>query len=268
MPELPEVETIVRALQGNVGASIKKIDIRREDILRLQEFPAAVIHGKTINAIRRRGKFLIFELESELNLIFHLGMSGRFYMVTEEGEVLEKHVHVIINLDNGIKLVYQDPRRFGGVWLVKDREQFFCHLGREPLSPGFTASYLEKVLGQRKAPVKNLLLNQNLISGIGNIYADEALFAAGIRPDRPAMSLSQEEIRKLHRSIRKVLRQGIKFRGTTFRDYRDAFNESGNFQNHLKVYGRQNQSCFQCGNPIQRIRIGGRSTHFCTNCQH
>jgi len=267
MPELPEVETIVRALQANVGASIKNIEIRREDILRLQEFTVPQLYGKTIKNIRRRGKFLIFELGRNLNLIFHLGMSGRFYMLAAAEEPAEKHVHVIVHLNNNISLIYQDPRRFGGVWLVRDRERFFSHMGREPLSSDFTAAYLEDILKQRKAPVKNLLLNQHLISGIGNIYADEALFTAGIRPDRPAASLSRQEIKILHRSIRKVLRQGIKLRGTTFRDYRDAFNESGGFQDYLKVYGRHNQPCSQCGKLIQRIRIGGRSTHFCTNCQ-
>jgi formamidopyrimidine-DNA glycosylase len=267
MPELPEVETIVRALQANVGASINSIEIRREDILRLQEFSALQLHGQTIKNIHRRGKFLIIELGRDRNLIFHLGMSGRFYMLAAGEEPAEKHVHVIVHLNNGINLVYQDPRRFGGVWLVKERERFFRHMGREPLSSDFTVAYLEDILKQRRAPVKNLLLNQNLISGIGNIYADESLFAAGIRPDRPAASLSQQETKKLHRSIRKVLRQGIELRGTTLRDYRDAFNESGGFQNYLKVYGRHNQPCPQCGKLIQRIRIGGRSTHFCSNCQ-
>ena len=267
MPELPEVETIVRALQANVGASIKNIEIKRADILRLQEFPASELQDKTIKNIRRRGKFFIFELDQNLNLIFHLGMSGRFYMLTVAEEPVEKHIHVIVHLNNGINLVYQDPRRFGGVWLIRDRDRFFHHMGREPLSPGFTAAYLEDIFKQRKAPVKNLLLNQNLISGIGNIYADESLFAAGIRPDRSAASLSRQEIKKLHRSIRKVLRQGIELRGTTFRDYRDAFNESGGFQNYLKVYGRHNQPCPQCDKLIERIRIGGRSTHFCSNCQ-
>lgn len=268
MPELPEVETIVRALQGNVGARIETIDIKRQDIIRLEEFPAVELTGMTIRRIRRRGKFLLFELGSGLNLVFHLGMSGRFYMLSGRHEPSEKHVHAIVHLNNGTMLVYQDPRRFGGIWLIRDLDQFFSHMGREPLSEGFTSAYLQEVLGHRKAPVKNLLLNQNLISGIGNIYADEALFAAGIRPDRPAAALTKGEIVKLHRAIRKVLRQGIEFRGTTFRDYRDAFNESGDFQNHLKVYGRQNQPCLKCSKPIQRIRIGGRSTHFCNNCQH
>lgn len=268
MPELPEVETIVRSLQKNVGARITDIDIKREDILRLEEFRVDELCGSTIEAIRRRGKFIIFELGNSLNLIFHLGMSGRFYMSSRPEQREEKHVHVIVGLDNNTSLVFQDPRRFGGVWLIKDQGTFFRHMGKEPLSPGFTASYLQEIFGHRKAPVKNLLLNQNLVSGIGNIYADEALFDAGILPDRPASSLSRNEIAKLHRAIRKVLRQGIKYRGTTFRDYRDAFNESGGFQNHLKVYGRYQQDCLKCGRPIERIRIGGRSTHFCSNCQN
>lgn len=268
MPELPEVETIVRALQVNVGARIENIEIRREDILRLQEYKLEELYGQTIKNICRRGKFLIFELGYNLNLIFHLGMSGRFYMLTAVQEPVEKHIHVIIHLDNNINLIYQDTRRFGGVWLIRDGQHFFRHMGVEPLSSDFTAAYLEDILKQRKAPIKNLLLNQHLISGIGNIYADESLFAAGIHPNRSGGSLSRQEIKKLHRSIRKVLRQGIELRGTTFRDYRDAFNENGDFQDYLKVYGRHNQPCLQCGTPIQRIRLAGRSTHFCVNCQH
>jgi len=267
MPELPEVETIVRALKGNIGAQIENFEIIRQDMIRQEEFAPEKLKGKTIYNIRRRGKFLVFELDADLYLVFHLGMSGRFFMVSGVQET-DKHIHAKIHLNNDTLLIFRDPRRFGGIWFICDIEKFFRHLGKEPLAEEFTSSYLKEILSNRKAPVKNLLLNQNLISGIGNIYADEALFAAGIRPDRSAASLNQDEIEKLHHAIRQVLHQGIEFRGTTFRDYRDAFNESGNFQNHLKVYGRYNQPCLICNNPIQRLRIGGRSSHFCNNCQH
>lgn len=268
MPELPEVETIVRSLQVNVGARIKTIDIRRQDIIRLQQFPADELNNRIIKDIKRRGKFFVFYLGCNHNLVFHLGMSGRFYMIRNYNEPSQKHIHALIYLNNGNMLVYQDPRRFGGIWLIQDLKLFFNNMGPEPLSNEFTVAYLQKVLEHRQAPVKNILLNQHLISGIGNIYADEALFAAGIRPDRPASSLDQSEIIKLHRFIRNILYQGIEYRGTTFRDYRDPFNQKGNFQKHLKVYGRQNQPCLQCHQTIQQIRIGGRSTHFCNNCQH
>jgi formamidopyrimidine-DNA glycosylase len=194
-------------------------------------------------------------------------MSGRFYMQAESEELLAPHVHFIIYLDNGMKLAYQDARRFGGIWLCSEIESIFALMGVEPLSPQFTASYLGKIAKNRKLAIKTLLLNQNLISGIGNIYADEALFDAGIRGHRPAASLTIAEINRLRQSIVQVLNQSIKERGTTFRDFRDGYNKSGNFQNSLRVYGKTNETCTICGGIIQKEKIGGRSSHFCQHCQ-
>ncbi len=267
MPELPEVETIKNSLQEILPLRIKEIEIRREDILRCRDYALEELTGQIIEEASRRGKYLILAVDNGLFLVFHLGMSGRLYIQEEETTVLEPHVHVIIHLDKRLKLLYQDARRFGGLWLLKDTQCFFSRLGKEPLSEEFCPRYLEQVLQGRQTAIKNLLLNQNLISGIGNIYADEALFMAGIRPDRQAASLSMREIESLCCGIKEVLAKSIKYRGTTFRDYRDGKRQPGEFQNHLQVYGRFNQACPNCGHPLKRSRIGGRSSHYCEKCQ-
>jgi formamidopyrimidine-DNA glycosylase (fpg) len=266
LPELPEIETIRTTLEAVIGAGIISLEVNRTDIIKREDFPARELCGQTIKAVKRRGKYLVLELGSG-SLVVHLGMSGRFYMLPEAEEVNAPHVHFIVHLDNDTKLVYQDARRFGGIRFCSDTGSLFAHMGVEPLDRQFTADYLAKICGNRQAPIKNLLLNQNLISGIGNIYADESLFRAGIRGNRPGGSLTPEEIRRLHRAIKKVLRLGIKERGTTFRDFRDGYNKSGNFQNSLQVYGKTNQLCPVCGGVITKEIIGGRSSHYCERCQ-
>lgn len=267
MPELPEVETIRQSLLFLCGARVKHIDIKREDILRLKDYRLKELYGRKIEDIRRRGKFLILKLEDNFNIVLHMGMSGRFFVAAEEILIDEPHIHSIIYLDNSYKLIYQDPRRFGGIWLVHDLNAFFSRMGREPLEDDFNCEYLRQVAGKRKATIKSLLLEQNVIAGIGNIYADEALFRAGIRPDRKALSLTYSEIDALCKAIKEVLTKSIKERGTTFRDYRDGYGKSGNFQNFLAVYGREGEECRLCGTRINREKIGGRSSYFCPNCQ-
>lgn len=267
MPELPEVETIRLSLQMNIGSRIAGIDIFKPEVIRRQDYNLEEIYGEPVIEIKRRGKFLALVLNNELYLVIHLGMSGRLYMADEEEQLTQPHIHVVIHMDNKRKIVFQDPRRFGGVWFIKDIAQFFEHMGKEPLSRQFTEEYLAEVIKNRRIAIKTLLLNQNLIAGIGNIYADEALFAAGIRPDRPAGSLTAAEIKRLLRAVKKVLRTSIEQRGTTFRDYRDGYNQKGNFQNHLQVYGKTNQPCPKCGELLLMTRIGGRSSHFCNKCQ-
>lgn len=269
MPELPEVETIKTSLQPIIGAKVKEIILRRNDILRCQEYKFEEIEGQMIKAVERRGKYLCLIFKDYLNLVVHMGMSGRFYLESETAPDDKPHVHVLIFLDNGQRLAFQDTRRFGGIWLLKDTGKFFAErLGKEPLADDFTAAYLQKGLRGRKIPIKSFLLNQQPVCGLGNIYVDEALFAAGIRPERPADSLSSKEAAALHRAIRKVLRSSIENRGTTFRDYRDGFNQKGNFQNRLKVYGKAGSPCPKCGRPLQKTIIAGRSSHYCENCQH
>lgn len=267
MPELPEIETIKRSLQDVEGACITALTINRPEVIRGQEYEPATICGQTIREVKRRGKFLIIKLNTPYYLILHMGMSGRFYLTEEDTMLTEPHVHVIIRLDRGYKMVYQDARRFGGVWFITDCDRFFARMGPEPLSRQFNASYLAKVLEGRKAPVKNLILDQHLVAGIGNIYADESLFAAHIRPDRAAGTLTADEIGRLCTAIKKVLKTSIAERGTTFRDYRDGYNQKGGFQNYLKVYGKKNDPCPVCGRLLKVIRIGGRSSHFCETCQ-
>lgn len=266
MPELPEVETIRRSLLGNINAVLVKLEILHPGVLRRRDYDPAELYGQPISKIARRGKFLVFHF-GEKYLIVHLGMSGRFYMVDKGQELTGKHIHAVLHLDNGRRLVYQDARRFGGLWFITDREDFFGHMGCEPLEEEFDAGHLAKLVKDRKVAIKTLLLNQNLIAGIGNIYADEALFAAGILPQRPAGSLSDEEIQALTQTIKEVLAVSIQQRGTTFRDFRDGYNQSGGFQHHLQVYGRINEPCPVCGQPIVRERVGGRSSHYCQHCQ-
>lgn len=267
MPELPEIETIRTSLEINIGARITCVEVNRADIVKREDFPAQELCGQTITEIRRRGKYLVVELGNGSCLVVHLGMSGRFYMLPEEEEVQAPHVHFILHLDNGTKLLYQDARRFGGIRFCSDTVSLFAHMGVEPLARQFTASYLTKICKNRQAAIKTLLLNQSLISGIGNIYADESLFMAGIRGHRPAGSLDIAETKRLHRAIIKVLRKSIKERGTTFRDFRDGYNQRGNFQNSLQVYGKTNLPCTICGGVIKKEIIGGRSSHYCEFCQ-
>jgi formamidopyrimidine-DNA glycosylase len=267
MPELPEVETIRRSLLANVGAVIRDIEFCRTDIIKAQDYDPAGVIGQQIREIRRRGKYLIMELEPGHTLVVHLGMTGRFYMQETDTESSAPHVHMIIYLDNGYKLIYLDPRRFGGVKFLNDPECIFCRMGREPLSPEFTDRYLQEICRDRKVAIKTLLLNQQCIAGIGNIYADEALFDARIRPHRPAGSLRPAEIKRLRKAIVKVLLASINQRGTTFRDFRDGYNKSGEFQELLQVYGRTGCPCKVCGRILTKDVIGGRSSHYCEHCQ-
>lgn len=267
MPELPEIETIRRSLLDQVGAAFESIEFKRTDIIKIQDFEPAQLIGQRISDIRRRGKYFILEMEPSYAMVVHLGMSGRFYMLDQDAEIEGPHVHMIIYLDNGCKLVYMDPRRFGGVRFMTDPERQFCHMGVEPLGDGFTNHCLQMICKDRKANIKAVLLNQNLIAGIGNIYADEALFAARIRPDRPAGSLTMTEIKRLRKAIVEVLQGSIAHRGTTFRDFRDGYNESGQFQQLLQVYGRTGCPCNVCGRILTKAVIGGRGTHYCQHCQ-
>lgn len=267
MPELPEIETIKNSLAINQGAVIINIELRRSDIVRRQDFTIDSLKGRVIKEFARRGKYLVMVIDSSHHVILHMGMSGRFYQVNENTEVTAKHVHAVFHLDNGKKLLYEDARRFGGIYLVNNREQFFALMGVEPLSADFTPQYLAKIIHNRKIAIKSLLLCQNQVCGIGNIYADEALFAAGIRPDRPAKSLTQKEITRLCKAIKQVLQQSIDLHGTTFRDFRDGHNQAGSNQHSLKVYGKNKEKCSVCGQIITKEIIGGRGSHFCEKCQ-
>ena len=266
MPELPEIETIKRSLLPLTGERIAEVDIRRGDIIRRQDFSPALLQGIAWETILRRGKYLGFSFGGGSRwLTVHLGMSGRFYQV--EALPSEKHIHMVIALSGGSCLIFQDPRRFGGLWFTEGSAEPWRKLGPEPLEAGFTLVYLESILHPYKAAVKNILLNQERIAGLGNIYVDESLFAAGIHPEKAGSQISRAECGRLHQAIIQILNQSIEARGTTFRDYRDGWNQAGSFQERLAVYGRGGEPCRICGNLIKTMRLGGRGTYYCSHCQ-
>lgn len=275
MPELPEVETIRRDLEGRLTGRrftavrippdwgkpvpvIKGIDEAR--------FREGVI-GARVEGVERRGKYLAFRLDNGLQLAVHLRMTGSL-LHRPAGAGPDRFLRATLALDDGTELRFADMRKFGGLWLVEDvADAVAGDLGPEPLSEGFTESVLAGALRGRKAPVKAVLLDQRRVAGIGNIYADEACFAAGIDPRRPAGSLSPEEVAALHAAVRKVLLFGVESRGASFRDYQDADGNSGSMQMHVQVFRRNGKPCYACGAAIERVRLGGRSTHFCPKCQ-
>ncbi len=273
MPELPEVETVLKSLWPKLyGAAIKETEIFcPQSIARPapEEFKHAVKSKKIVN-MERRGKYLVWELGGGLALVTHLGMTGRL-LYTPGSTPLTKHTRLAFYFLGGGQLFFDDPRKFGRVWLLP-RESLaglagFCSLGPEPLSESFSAAYLTSALKKRNAAVKAVLLDQKTVAGLGNIYTDEALFASGIAPWRPASSLSPEEVERLARAIVEVLREGIAHRGTTVRDYADACGAAGSYQHFLRVYGREGKNCPNCGTIIARKKIAGRSSCFCPACQ-
>jgi formamidopyrimidine-DNA glycosylase len=265
MPELPEVETIVRELRRQVmGKTIDDVRVHWERSVqgRADEFKCRLA-GMTIRAISRRGKFIGFALHDGTFFTIHLRMTGK--LVQELDAAGEKHVRVEFRFQDGSALYFVDARKFGRLRLWPCQSQSCPDLGPEPLNPASVLSVLSGLSTRR--PVKTVLLDQSILAGIGNIYADEALSAAGIHPLTPAARLGADQRLRLSRSVPKVLRQAIRRRGTTLRDYRTVAGRSGENQEHLQVYGRAGQPCFTCGAPIEKIRVSGRSAHFCPRCQ-
>jgi formamidopyrimidine-DNA glycosylase len=263
MPELPEVETIVRGLNSVTGARIERIDVFDQRL----HLPQSRIAGRTIERIERRGKYIVINLAGGGSLIVHLRMSGRLAVRRSAAE--EKHTRFIIHLDDGGEIYFINPRRLGTAEYVQDG--FPHELGVEPLSSEFTANRLHEIAAGSRAPIKPLLMNQEKIAGLGNIYSSEALWRVKIDPRRAANTLSKSETRRLHRAIQSVLREAIDSAGTTFgytvSDYKDAYGDYGKFQQMLAVYGREGEECPRCGEAIVRIKQSGRSTYFCPGCQ-
>jgi formamidopyrimidine-DNA glycosylase len=273
VPELPEVETIAADLRPLLlGRSIASCELRCPSIVRYPDpslFPSR-LEGQRIEALDRRGKYIMARLDSDSSLVVHLGMTGKLSCV--EPSVPEPdHLHVILGLDNRQQVRYRDPRRFGRVLLGQEDELRQAGklplLGPEPVDPAFSVRDLHRRLRGRRAPIKALLLDQNLIAGAGNIYADEACFRARIRPDRSAGTLSEKALAKLIAALREVLSEAIANRGSSVIDYRDARGEMGQHQTELLVYGRGGEPCETCGRPLAQIRLAGRSTVFCSRCQ-
>lgn len=274
MPELPEVETIRRELAPVLsGRRIREVCVHRADIV-MDGLPpdrfARELRGETVRRVERRAKYLLFRLASGRVLQVQLRMTGRFVLGTEPPDPTEfRHVAAQLELDDGRTLYYDDVRRLGGLRLLsaEEWERIEERLGPEPLTPEFTARSLGGRLAESRAPVKNFLLDQGRLAGLGNIYASESLFRARIRPDRPARELSEPEVRRLHAAIRAVLRRALEKAGTTFRNYRAVNGRSGQFQEELAVYGREGRACRRCGEPVRRIVQAGRSTFYCPSCQ-
>ncbi len=286
MPELPEVETIVADLRPHlVGRTIVCCELAFPTIVRHpepEEFVDAVA-GMRIESMGRRGKYILARLApsrpfgpdfpasgEELLLVVHLGMTGQLRLV-DEVVPLAKHTHAVFFLDDGRQLRYRDPRRFGRL-LVGTQEALLSarkmpRLGPEPIDPDFAAEQLYRQLRRRSAPLKAVLLDQKAIAGVGNIYADESLHRARLRPTRVASTVSRQSARRLHESLRESLELAIANRGSSVDTYRDAWGEVGGQQEKLLVYGRAGEPCFTCGRPLSSVRIAGRTSVFCRRCQ-
>lgn len=268
MPELPEVQTVVDTLRPIVsGAHIRAIVHLREDIVSPADVGlVSLLAGRRIKCVDRRAKRMVFTLDDGNRFYIHLGMSGRLTAEPPDAPILI-HTHLIAELclnRNTVQLRFRDPRRFGGIfWMGKlpDPEE----IGPEPFD--ITSVRLEKILATTARPIKSALLDQKLIAGLGNIYADEALFAAGIHPTLPANQLSKPQVAALNRAIRQVLKRAIRHKGSTLRDFVDSHGNKGSFQRLHRVYGRGGEPCIHCKAPLHRIVLAGRSTHFCPQCQ-
>ncbi len=265
MPELPEVQTILDALTPQIlDQAILRVTALWPPVVDRPDRPLfeAWMQGRRVVAVGRRGKYMLFRLDDDRWLIMHLRMTGKVRVVAAD-EPLRPHDRLIFHLADGRDWRFEDQRKFGRVYLVEDPQEVVGKLGPEPLGPDFTADDLAATLARRTAPIKSLLLDQRIVAGIGNIYADEALFRARIHPLRPGGSLTPDEITRLVAAVQEVLQQALNEMGTTLRDYRRPDGSVGSFQNSLQVFRRTGEPCPSCGAPIQRIVVGGRSTHFC-----
>lgn len=271
MPELPEVETIRRTLEPKLlGKRIMGGNVLNPRLVQggTPEAFLQAITGHVVDALDRRGKYLLFRLSGGLTFGLHLRMTGQL-TVEPADSPLGKAVYLQIALENGTEMRLCDQRKFARVFLFSEgwEPSSLTRLGPEPLAAEFTYQALKKRLSRRTLAVKKALLNQEIVAGIGNIYADEALFAAGIHPVRPAASLTDAEIKRLHGAIQTILTEAITQRGTTQRNYCDGEGKPGSYQFSLKVYGRKGEPCATCGAPLVKMNFGGRGTHFCPLCQ-
>ncbi len=274
MPELPEVETIRSALApGLTGRKLERVEILDPRLTRPEppELVAAALERERVSAVRRRGKYLVVVFESGRHLLVHLRMTGNVLHPAPDGHENDLHVRAVVRLDDGSDVVYHDVRRFGTWELLEPGElkEYFAvrRLGPEPLGRAFTAASLGGALEGRRAPVKAALLDQRAAAGVGNIYADEALWYARVHPLTPAGELDEEQVAALRDGIRKALRLGIRRQGASVRNYRGADGLRGRMQDEFRVYGRDGEPCERCGTAIVKTRAGGRGTWYCPSCQ-
>lgn len=270
MPELPEVETTRRGIQPHVaGAVIQQVIVRRRDLRQPIPSDLAAIEGRRVLGVARRAKYLLLEIDDGSTLLLHLGMSGSLRITRHHAE-WRPHDHLAVLLDRGGELRFHDPRRFGLVLRVHGdplAHPLLAKLGPEPLGDSFTAAVLAGAAAGRKAAIKLLIMDAKVVVGVGNIYASEALFRAGIRPRAPANKISRPRLAKLVDAIRAVMNESIRSGGTTLRDFLHSQGEPGYFQQRLNVYARAGQPCRRCGTPIRHAVLGQRSTYWCPMCQ-
>ncbi len=274
MPELPEVETIKTSLinANIINGKITEIfrsqyKLRTASTLDLKE-----LTNLTIKKISRRARYLMIELDNQTSLIIHLGMSGRLLLKTTSPTTKHDHFALKINYQNDEKwLIFNDPRRFGLIDLIDNQNikqhQLLAKLGPEPLSADFNHQYLANKLANKNINIKTSLMDNQIVVGVGNIYANESLFLSKILPLRSSKSINDAEIKNLVKSIKFILNQAIENKGSSINDYVDADGNIGNFQNNFKVYGRMNQNCIKCSNKIEKVIQNGRSSFFCQKCQ-
>jgi formamidopyrimidine-DNA glycosylase len=275
VPELPEVETVRRRIAPVLeGRRLARVEIADPRLTRPAD-PVEVAHeleGEQVAVVDRRGKYLIVRFRSGRALLIHLRMTGTVLLNDgrhlAEGE--DPHRRATIRLDDGSDVTYRDVRRFG-TWLLLEPDEVDAYVdarvGREPLAEAYKAKHLAEKLERRKAPIKAAILDQRTVAGVGNIYADEALWRARVHPLTPANELAPEAVKALHRGIRDALRAGIARQGSTLRDYRLPDGAAGAMQHEFKVYGRGGEPCERCGTPIDKIRVAGRGTWYCPTCQ-
>ncbi|MFL2796043.1 MAG: bifunctional DNA-formamidopyrimidine glycosylase/DNA-(apurinic or apyrimidinic site) lyase [Paracoccaceae bacterium] len=282
MPELPEVETIMRGISPFLaGATIKRIKLNRADLRWPfpENFASRVKESKVLN-LKRRSKYILINLSTGETLLIHLGMSGKILVSDSkignyfyESSKLAKHDHVIFELNGGTIITYNDPRRFGAMDLAKtddlNNHKFLEKLGPEPLGNNFNSDYLKIELSKKESPIKNVLLNQSVVAGLGNIYVCEALFMSGISPKKIACKISKNKCEELVQNIRAVLISAIEAGGSSLKDFTDIQGNSGYFQFEFYVYGRENEYCktANCDRKIKRISQSGRSSFYCPYCQ-
>ncbi|MEL7258824.1 MAG: bifunctional DNA-formamidopyrimidine glycosylase/DNA-(apurinic or apyrimidinic site) lyase [Pseudomonadota bacterium] len=282
MPELPEVETVRRGLDpAMTGAKIAKAQVNRPDLRwPFPEHMAERLAGTTVHQLRRRSKYILVDLSSDETLLVHLGMSGRMLVSGDPlGQFVHahpapaKHDHVVLDMDNGARVTFNDPRRFGAMDLMPthdiDTHPLLAKLGPEPLGNSFDESYLLEALKAKNTPIKSALLDQRIVAGLGNIYVCEALYRASISPKKRAGSLSKRRASSLVPIIRQVLADAIEAGGSSLRDFRQADGELGYFQHEFDVYGREGELCNRpdCKGTIRRIVQSGRSSFYCAQCQ-
>jgi len=272
MPELPEVETVKNALKEKlIGTKIINCQINYEKIIEIPEVNKFqnLIKNKNIKDIKRYGKILIFDLE-DYYLLSHLRMEGKYFF-KEKNEEINKHEHVIFNLDNNKQLRYHDTRKFGKMYLIKKeniyKEGPLSKLGLEPFDEKLTVAYLKEKFKNKTLPIKTTLLDQQIITGLGNIYSDEILFQSKINPIKKTNKLNDKELEKIIDSSKEILKKAIEKGGTTIHSYKSVDGISGKFQLELKVHGKKGEQCLVCKEKITKIKVGGRGTYYCQNCQ-